>query len=85
MTKESNTMKEGTPKITNRLHTQERTKGNKIAVEEGSDEELGGGACGVGLWPCSPKKKGNNEGESNNNQVICCYYHFLHTREEIGE
>jgi hypothetical protein len=46
MTKESMTMKEGTPKITNRLLTQERTKGKKIAIEEGSDEELWGGRWG---------------------------------------
>jgi hypothetical protein len=34
MTKGSKTMKERTPKTTNRLHTQERTKENKIIVEK---------------------------------------------------
>jgi hypothetical protein len=50
MTKESKTMKEGTTKITNRLLTQERTKGKKITIEEGSDEELGGGGWGRWGW-----------------------------------
>ncbi len=46
MTKESKIMKEGTPKITNRLHIQERTKGNKIVVEKCNVEEHGGGGAG---------------------------------------
>jgi hypothetical protein len=47
MTKGSKTMKERTPKTTNHLHTQERTKGSKIIVEKKHiDEEHGGG----GRW-----------------------------------
>lgn len=51
-------MKEITPKTTNHVHTQEKTKGNKIAIEKkNNDEKMGVGVGGVGLWPCSPKKR----------------------------
>jgi len=43
MTKRSKTMKERTPKITNHLHTQEKTKGSKIAVEKENNDEKHGG------------------------------------------
>jgi hypothetical protein len=48
MTKGSKTMKKGTPKTTNCLHTQERTKGNNIVVEKESKNEKHGG--GWGRW-----------------------------------
>ncbi len=43
MTKGNKTMKEITPKTTNCLHTQKRTKGNKIVVEKESNNEKHGG------------------------------------------
>jgi hypothetical protein len=86
MTKGNKTMKERTLKTTNHLHTQEMTKGSKIIIEKKhNDEEHGEGGGGVGIWPCSFKKKGDNEKEGNNNQVIHCCYRFMHIRKERGE
>jgi hypothetical protein len=42
MTKGNKTMKEITPKTTNCLQTQKKTKGNKIAIEKESNNEKHG-------------------------------------------
>jgi hypothetical protein len=43
MIKRNKTMKEITPKTTNHLHTQEKTKRNKITVEKENNDEKHGG------------------------------------------